>query len=175
MINNWSIYDYIGIITTKSKVLQLIINIWSIDNQHLINWWSPVDQLIITNDQQFINRKDLFVLFLITQVHRNDNYMINSLLFKDQQLIKYWSIAYQIIKWLIVCLSFCFFSYFVCLLYCLFVCFLFFFGLYITLFCVFVILFVCFFLYVLLLFIQANRNNSNMINSPFFEDQQLIN
>ena len=130
MINNWSIYDYIGIITTKSKVLQLIINIWSIDNQHLINWWSPVDQLIITNDQQFINCKDLFVLFLITQVHRNDNYMINSLSFKDQQLIKYWSIAYQIIKWLIVCLSFCFFSYFVCLLYCLFVCFLFFFGLY---------------------------------------------
>ena len=108
----------------------------------MINWWSPVDQLIITNDQQFINRKDLFVLFFITQVHRNDNYMINSLLFKDQQLIKYWSIAYQIIKWLIVCLSFFFLilfvcyivylfvfcsflvytlRYFVCLLYCLFV------------------------------------------------------
>ena len=156
MINNWSIYDYIGIITTKSKVLQLIINIWSIDNQHLINWWSPVDQLIITNDQQFINRKDLFVLFLITQVHRNDNYMINSLLFKDQQLIKYWSIAYQIIKWLIVCLSFCFFFLF-CLFVILFIClfFVLFWFIHYVILCVCYI--VCLFLFVCSAFVYTGK------------------
>ena len=133
-----------------------MINSWATDN-----WWSTFGQLMMTVYHIIKSWFVCLFCYLSSQVQRNEKYMINRLLFEDQQLIILWS---KVNHLMINCLSdkeWCFFFLWL---------FVFCFHLLVSLFVYFYLLvgFVLFFVY------TGTWMIKNMINSSLSEDQELI-
>ena len=99
-----------------------MINSWATDN-----WWSTFGQLMMTVYHIIKSWFVCLFCYLSSQVQRNEKYMINRLLFEDQQLIILWSKVDHLMinclsdkEWcfflfMIVCFLFSFIGFFVCL------------------------------------------------------------